>query len=230
MRILNKIKYYGFLGEPCYDFVIYLADILYCFDIKVLVADYSKSKSVLKCIPTPKRQMEFIHYGGIDYLGECFLRESQISKFQIIFIVLPEEQSENISFWTEKSRIEIKWDKLYAFTDFSKKSFENISNQIKKANYDVHMIYRDCFSKKISNQYFKQIYMEGCDAIKSEFIINLDEYDYASRIILEYESVNGIQKISEDFKTCLFSKASEILEMPYNIVKKEYWRKKRRKI
>ena len=210
----DNVTVVGFAGFCKSDIILYLSRILYVLGEKIAIVDRSTEQQLSFSVPIVPSSNNIFEYRGIDIYLRCNntpLNDIPKNKYSVVFIdfVINPETYEDLS--------QIK--ALFIVTDCNKQHTIPLSiwlNNQTARPVSIRII-RDIVSGKIRPRYIDSLLQAGQKTqmiAKYDFPIN--EIDYSSRLLSQYDDVFPFAKISKEFKSMLLDCITEIFEKDRN--------------
>jgi len=201
-------KIIGFAGFCKSDIILYLSRILYLTGEKVAIIDRSNEQELCYSVPAEFYSDDRVEYRGVDVYLRCRntqLKDLPISDYSVVLADLGVngESYEDINFL----RI------LYIVTDCNKFHTIPLSIWLKNlpAGIDSVRIIRDTVCGKIRSRYIDSLLQAGqVSNVIAKYEFPLNELEYSTRLIAQYDDIYKFTKVTEDFKNMLLDCLTEI--------------------
>lgn len=225
---MNKCKRYGIIGEPCHDFVIYLASIIQNLNRSVLVIDYTQNNSIVHSIINGDEFVGLIEYKNIDYIKGGYNAVNTLEYDVVFYVFSTGVSGESMKDSLENKELTEGYDEIFVITTMERNNIIKTAKFLLDIEYtSVHIIYRDMCESKIDQKYITMNFdLKSNDRIKNHFI-SLDIFDYEYRIRMEYEAYKEFKNLSEEYISFLKKIIRDLFDVSNKEINKAYSRAKR---
>ena len=190
----NKII--GFVGIDKYEILLYLSRILYHLNKKVLLADFSETRSLTESIPIPEVLCEsntYLDYRGIDFVkGQNYIFD-MYRNYDYVLIDFG---------FNHEALSEIYCDHLIYITDLQLHHAKGLGRLKALGSPKSYIIIKDVFHCKVTPDIIlSEIKLKTI--IENIYIIEQDGLDIKFKIYSQYNQTFYFDKLSKSMKTFL---------------------------
>ncbi|SFR76907.1 hypothetical protein [Anaeromicropila populeti] len=206
------MEFYKFIGEPCCDFILYLAALSTQINRKVAVLDYTNNRRIINMLSEEIQSSNMIHFKGYDVTSN--LEYDPGCQYDHIFVVY--------DFTTDsllESQFRFPWKGIYVISDVHKRNLLLAVEILCSDEAKGRLILRDTGLGKISYEYISTNYLPSGEKC---IVIEYDEEDYIRRVELEFEVNQRKVCLSKSYKDALIKIAEEITGEPMTKMKKAF--------
>lgn len=195
----------NFSGVPCYDFIQYVARVLYCSGYSVLLVDFSNDRSLEESIPIPSG---ILQGHTIDYCGLRYAKDYYI-KYELEYDYI-------LYYYGQGAITHMKAHWQFVLVNSEEHSINCMLNEVSK--YELYNLVLYNSSKEeaeypLDNSYPVVVYLDMVtrkkELIKSKLSDSLSENfkiceltynDYELRLLSQTENVVRFSKLSTEYK------------------------------